>query len=315
MISVIVPTFNSANYIFEALNSVLNQTYDDFEVICVDDCSTDNTVEILDYFSKKDSRIKYLINDKNMGPGYSRNKAINVSSGDYVFFLDSDDWILPNTLQLLHDQAENKQVDLLIFKVFVYNENYKRFYNEKMYDVNILKDVSTRIFNRTDLDFNLLFLIPDTPINKFYRKSFLDDNNIRFTNENLIYEDTLLFFSVITKAEKIFFINEYLYIRRRRENSVVTLTNERMFDVFKIFRYGLELFFKDDLLWHHYKKELIIFFFKILDTKYQLVDDELKPKFFKEIKNFFLRCYIDYGLHDLILENVDNNILKRFEQK
>ena len=94
MISVIVPVYNVEDYLHVCINSILNQTYQDFEIICVDDASTDSSLEILEYFSLKDSRVKVLKNDSNKGPGYSRNRGLDVAKGEYVSFLDADDWLV-----------------------------------------------------------------------------------------------------------------------------------------------------------------------------------------------------------------------------
>lgn len=314
MISVIVPTFNVEGYIHVCLNSVLNQTYTDFEIICIDDCSDDNTLKILSYFSKKDYRVKILKNEHNRGPGYSRNRGLNEASGDYIFFLDSDDWISPNTFEVVHNIAECKNVDLVIFKLIVFYNNLKYFGFEKLYDINILNEYKDNNFNHYNLPSDKLFKIADMPCNKLYRKTFLDEYNIKFTDENLIYEDSEFFFNVITKANSISFLNEYLYIRRRRDNSIMTLTNKRLFDVFPIFKNILELFYNDKLLWDYYKRELVIYLFKVLNSKYDLIEKKFKSHFFKSVQYFFSRCYLEYGLYDVIMKNVDESILLKFKQ-
>ena len=106
LISIITPVYNVEDYIHVCLNSVLKQTYQDFEIICVDDASTDSTVEILEYFVQKDSRIKILKNESNKGPGFSRNKALKEAKGKYILFLDGDDWLSLNALEILVEKIE-----------------------------------------------------------------------------------------------------------------------------------------------------------------------------------------------------------------
>ncbi|MEH7321092.1 glycosyltransferase family 2 protein, partial [Priestia megaterium] len=89
-VSVIIPTYNVEAYIKETIQSVLNQTYQNFEIIIVDDCSTDGTVNVIKQF--QDTRINLFLNEKNSGPSYSRNKAINLAKGEWIAILDSDDW-------------------------------------------------------------------------------------------------------------------------------------------------------------------------------------------------------------------------------
>ena len=105
MISVIVPVYNVEDYLHVCLNSILNQTFQDFEIICIDDESTDSSSEILEYFASKDSRIKILRNEGNIGLGPSRNRGIDAAKGKYIIFLDSDDWYSFDTLETFFNVA------------------------------------------------------------------------------------------------------------------------------------------------------------------------------------------------------------------
>ena len=117
MISVIIPVYNSEDYLFVTLNSILKQTYSDLEIICIDNCSTDSSVEILEYFSKKDERIVILRNIEDKGASFSRNRGLKYAKGDYIFFLDSDDWVSPNTLEELFKNAESNDSDLVFYMI------------------------------------------------------------------------------------------------------------------------------------------------------------------------------------------------------
>ena len=115
MISVIIPVYNVENYWHVCLNSILEQSYGDFEIICIDDASTDSSLEILEYFAKKDSRVKILKNNSNRGPGFSRNRGLDVAEGKYISFLDGDDWFSPDAFETLIKKAEQDTLDLLLF--------------------------------------------------------------------------------------------------------------------------------------------------------------------------------------------------------
>ena len=123
MITVIIPVYNVEDYLHVCINSVLRQSYQDFEIICIDDASTDSSLEILEYFVRKDSRVRILKNDSNKGPGYSRNKALDNANGKYIFFLDSDDWITKETLEFLFNQCEKDDLDVIMFKNIVFYED------------------------------------------------------------------------------------------------------------------------------------------------------------------------------------------------
>lgn len=111
-ISVIVPVYNVAKYLERCLESILSQSFKDFEIICVNDGSTDNSLEILQQYAKKDKRIK-IINQKNSGAGYSRNIGINAALGNYLSFIDADDWIDELFLEKVYHLAEVSSADII----------------------------------------------------------------------------------------------------------------------------------------------------------------------------------------------------------
>ena len=151
-ISVILPVYNVEKYLHVCLNSVLNQTYQDFEIICIDDASTDSSLEILEYFAKKDSRVKIIKQDFNQGPGHSRNCGLNVAKGKYIFFLDGDDWIDFNTFEVLVKKAEDNNLDLLFFNEINFHEERREFSMEgHSYNDSII-NFDNNVFNHFDLD-------------------------------------------------------------------------------------------------------------------------------------------------------------------
>lgn len=314
MISVIIPMYNVEKYVHVCLNSVLNQNYSDFEIICIDDASMDSTLDILDYFTQKDSRIKILKNDYNRGPGFSRNRGLGEAKGDYILFLDGDDWLSSSAFECLLTNTEKNNLDVLIFKSVVYYEEYSDFGIEGYYDVKFLNDFENKIFNHFDLEKSRLFSIPNAPWNKFYKKSFLDENNIYFPNENLIHEDNPFYCSIITSANRISFINKYLYNRRRRPDSIMTLDNERLFDNIDIVYLILEVFLKNSQLYLYYKHEVLRCIFDvILDTKYEQIEEQFKEEFYNQVQEVYKNFITDYGLYNDILENVEKSILDKFQ--
>lgn len=118
-ISVILPVYNSQKFIKQAIESVLGQTFTDFELIIVNDGSTDSTLEIISDF--KDKRIR-LISQQNQGPGAARNNALKVAEGDYVMFLDSDDWYSKDALETAYHEAVRLNTDMTFFQMINYND-------------------------------------------------------------------------------------------------------------------------------------------------------------------------------------------------
>ena len=131
LISVIIPVYNSELYLKECLDSVINQTYKKIEIICVDDGSTDHSLDILNFYQKKDSRIK-VFTQENSGPSAARNKALDMAKGDYISFVDSDDFLKPDTYSTLIEYAtQERSWDLIIFGGNIVGER-NTYFEEKL---------------------------------------------------------------------------------------------------------------------------------------------------------------------------------------
>ncbi|HFU3800008.1 TPA: glycosyltransferase family 2 protein [Streptococcus suis] len=122
IISVCVPVYNSSTYLKECIESIRNQTFKDLEIICVDDGSTDNSLEILKEFQKLDPRIQLIVQERNMGVGAARNRAIDLASGQYMSFIDSDDFIEPELFEELYNKAIEKDAEIAICDVNLYSD-------------------------------------------------------------------------------------------------------------------------------------------------------------------------------------------------
>ena len=121
-ISVIIPVYNEEEYCNECIDSVINQSYKNLEIICINDKSTDNSLKILEDYAQKDSRITIINNQENKGLGFSRNVGLEYATGDYIFFIDSDDSILENTLELLLKNAISNESDVVLYKLLSYDD-------------------------------------------------------------------------------------------------------------------------------------------------------------------------------------------------
>ena len=120
-VSVIIPVYNSEKYISECLDSVLNQTFKDIEIICIDDGSTDKSFDILNRYNIKEKRIT-LLTQKNLGQSVARNKALEIAKGEYIYFLDSDDYIEPNLIEECIKKLDETQEGLICFNTEVVGE-------------------------------------------------------------------------------------------------------------------------------------------------------------------------------------------------
>lgn len=219
-ISIIVPVYNCSEYLEKCLNSLVNQTYKDFEIILIDDGSTDDSLYICKKYSKKYSDI-VLITQQNSGQGKARNKGINFAKGHYVTFVDSDDWIDKKMLQKLYNASNDGTADIVIgdlTKVMDKKNIYFKNYNE--------------ILNNPTRN----FIISHTgPVCKLIKTSLLKDNNLLFL-ENRIYEDLALMPLIGLYIKKVKYVNEALYYYRIRNNSTMK-SNKKLDDIFIVMDY------------------------------------------------------------------------------
>ncbi len=229
IVSVIIPVYNVEKYVEKCIISVLNQTYKNIEIIIVNDGSTDKSEEIILKYVKEDRRIRY-ISKENGGLSSARNKGIETATGDYICFIDSDDWIAVNFIECLLSRIEQDKSDISICNIkHVYSDNIDN--NEKIPNYHI--DINETINNKTALQY--LFngkKYQNHAVNKLYKLNLFKDNNIRFP-ENRIYEDAFTMYKLLYKAKKISLCNEYLYFYlKTREGSILnTKFNQKRLDL------------------------------------------------------------------------------------
>lgn len=224
LLSVIIPVYNVEKYLRECVESVLNQTYPNYEIILVDDGSTDSSGKICDEYS--DNVKVTVIHQKNGGLSAARNAGFDASEGEYIYFLDSDDYILPQTLETLYDEAVRNNSDVVFFDAFSFadggdfkvNQNYIR---KNKYEACIGPEMLDMLWKNDDYHSAVPLL--------FIKKCLLTDNGLRFVN-GIYYEDMVYTYQVFCLAKKISQCCEALYYRRYRKNSIMTSKkNEKHF--------------------------------------------------------------------------------------
>lgn len=221
-VSIIIPVYNVEAYLRECLDSVIEQSFREFEIICINDGSTDKSKIILEEYALLDTRIKIVDYPKNKGLSYARNKGLKIAKGKYIYFFDSDDILIKTAIENLYNIAEQNAVDGLLFdtKSIFENETLSQMFSK-------YKDARTffydGIFQGDDL-FNQLKKNGDfdTAVwRQFWSKSFLNDNHI-FFYEGILHEDHLFTLQAIFLAKKIKCVNESYHIYRRRVNSIMS---------------------------------------------------------------------------------------------
>lgn len=203
-VTVIVPTYNSEKYIEKCIETVNAQTFKEYEMLIINDGSTDNTLKIIEEKAKKYSWLR-VITIENHGQGYARNLGIKEAKGDYILFLDSDDLLKPETLEKTIKRIEQDKSDLVMFDWMRYSPDtneYKKASKKTFFDVNLLQGEDC---------IRILELKAYYTVASLYTKKFLQENNIRYA-EGHIYEDNVFIVLVATRAQKISILTDPLYI-------------------------------------------------------------------------------------------------------
>lgn len=215
LISVIVPVYNVENYISECLDSIINQTYKKLEIILVDDGSTDKSGDICEEYKIKDNRIK-IIHQKNAGLSDARNAGIDIATGKYIQFIDSDDYIDKDMIETLYKLIVENNADISICSNYILKDgitscecsNKKYIYNRKEALKEILIDEAIRSY----------------AWNKLFKKELFDD--IKFPSKK-VFEDVLTIPKLFEKSDKIVFVDIPKYYYRQRDGSILhKQTNE-----------------------------------------------------------------------------------------
>lgn len=222
-ISVIMPVYNAQRYIVNALESLISQTFEDLEIIVVNNNSTDKTGAICAEFAKKDSRITALNSQENLGPGKARNLAIDISKGEYIIFMDGDDTIESDMLEILYSKAIDRNCDVVVcgyFQDFL-DENDKLAYTVKV-DAPMIECCNNK---------ECIAAIPVLDVakvmsfswNKIYRASVIKENNVRFPDMRHS-EDYFFLMELMRYITSLYTVSNNLYHYNKTKTS--TLTNQ-----------------------------------------------------------------------------------------
>ncbi len=232
LISVIIPVYNSEKYLESAVNSFTQQTYKNLEILCVDDGSTDESVNILESLAQNDERIK-IYKQKNAGAGAARNTGLSKACGEYVYFFDSDDIADKKLIEKAYTRAAETDADIVAFNgyTFTYNDlNTKKF--KSGFNKNIIKDVD-RVFSYRDYPESILSTVNVVPWNKLIKRSFITENSIVF--EEISSTNDLTFSAVcLAAAQRIALLDSALvYYRLGHDGTVTSIKGKNLQNVIK----------------------------------------------------------------------------------
>lgn len=254
MVSVIVPVYNTGMFLTECLESIINQTVKNIEIICIDDGSTDNSYHILEEFSRKDKRIK-VVHKQNGGVLSARNAGLEMADGEYICFVDSDDWLEPDMIgRLLIEIGTADLISCGVYRQLSEEKTVKRIDDFRQGLFEGLVGVS-QVLRKMIYDFELCHLQPLTPwiYNKMYKKS-LAKEVAREIDELINYaEDSLFLYKYILKCDSIKIIHDCYYHYRYRKDSAIHSINQRILIDINLVYMGLQ----NDFV-NHYMKLLLV---------------------------------------------------------
>lgn len=276
-LSIIIPVYNVEKYISLCLESILKQSFKDYEIICVNDGSSDNSLSVLQNFKQKDNRIT-IIDKQNEGSGIARNTALAIAKGEYVYFVDGDDWLEDNALGKMILKADELNTDILTFGGLSYYETQGR---KGGYSADKLpKKYFNKVFASKDIKKDV-FKFPSTAWTKLYRRDFLIKNNIKFQNIK-VGQDQLPFFHSMITAERIAILPENLYCyRKNRKGAVTAVKKKKNFSPIYVF-YGIEEMLKSENLHDEYKSIFVSKYFSKATSWLGKFQDDLKHEYYIE---------------------------------
>lgn len=244
-ISVIIPVYNVADYLPKCLDSLLNQTFKDMEIICIDDCSPDNSLQILKMYAQKDARIKVIANKENIGAALTRNVGIDVAHGEYIYFMDSDDWLEPDYLAVMLQTIEREKTDIVlnlnimqetpeISKPYEYAANVKIATQGEYWDKwHVITDAPCLLWAR------------------LYRRDFLEKNHLRLSPMRTTCDDYIFHYTSNFYCEKTFLFYGLIYHYRVHNSSITGIAKVNK-------NWDLQFIKAYDAIYDYYKEHHIL---------------------------------------------------------
>ena len=320
-VSIVIPVYNVEKYLTRCLNSIINQTLDDIEILAVDDGSTDNSGRILDEYQLKYPEKLKVFHKKNGGMSDARNYGIQYVTGEYVGFVDSDDYVEPEMFEKMYLKAKEKMYDIVVCDFWEVKQGKKHAYTSR-----VEKDGEGEDYIK-----NSMLTIYSSPWNKIYKKELLCKN--LFT-KGVWYEDVEFLYRLLPDVNSIGVVHECFYNYMIREGSISNSAHKKIYDQIKNWN-GLIEYYKKRGIYDVYKEELeycyirflLAIFIKsasqfgikefkkakkeaIVNVK-KTVPDFRKNRYVKRdgVKNLYLRAYNSFFAYAVF---VTENLARKF---
>lgn len=293
-VSVIMSLFNVELYMRVAIESVLNQTLSDIELICINDGSSDYSLETAKEYAAKDDRIRILSYKESKGQAFARNRGIDIARGKYIGFVDGDDWVEPTMFEKLYENAEKNNAEVTCCAAALFNELLQECdFKNAYYNLSLMpSNLDNRVFSHEDTKSLLTGCINVALWNKIYRLDFMNENKIRFP-EFFIYEDMPFFYEVWFKAKRITLIRDYCYFYRvNRNGSTMSKIGNKVLDRPEMMALAYEMF-KKLPYFDEIKTQTAAWVIDDLFHRFTLVEARYRKEFFFLMKKLFKNLDLD----------------------
>lgn len=286
-ITVIVPVYNVENYVREALESVINQTYQNLEIIVIDDESKDSSGKICDEYAKKDSRIT-VVHQKNKGLSGARNTGLDLATGKYIMFLDSDDKFELDACENFYNEIEKTNADYVVGN-YIYIDDDGTKWEKPVFDQEKYKEFKLSIEDYK----NSFFIMNSTVWNKIFRKSFLDELKIKFV-ERVPAEDAIFTTYCFIKSSNVYYMPKIMYNYRMRYTDSISnsCSKDYFMGINKAYKIIYENFKENDRLDFYrffYAKSMNYILYKFIDSTRLTLEERIevldKMKWFYMLSN------------------------------
>lgn len=281
-ISVVVPVYNAIKYLKQCLDSIVNQTLQEIEIICVDDGSSDGSYELLQEYAENDQRVRVL-RQENSGAGAARNKGLEIAKGKYLSFLDADDYFAEDMLEVAYKNAEDRNAQIVVFRGERFDEVEKATYQMR-FTIREKQLPESEIFSGEDAAHTIFTVFIGWAWDKLFLREYIEEENLKF-QEIRTYNDAYFVFSALVHARRIYAIRDGVYIYHRvNSQTCLTDTRSKSWDcslsaVHKI-REGLTQSGKYEIFEQSYLNWAIVCLFKNLET----LQEDAFVAFFERLK-------------------------------
>lgn len=309
--SVLLYVFNDDEFLEDSLESILNQSFSDFELLCIDDESDDNSLSILKEYSKKDNRIK-IQSQKHKGFSSSINKLIASATGNYLYITKCGTLLKEETLKVIYETVNDKKLDMIIANVENYDKINDSLYENKQFSINeLINQTHGNIFNFTNIG-DLIFKMNPFLENILFSSDFFKENNFSL-DENSNYGDVLLFFEAILSSKSIYCIKDFLFIHLDYYTSLKNRKTEKLLDIPSLSNNILKIFKKYDEF-DNFKSFIYDYKFDLDFNYYEKIKETYKNDYFVKTKSSLINLVKNENEFDDFLENISDSNRKIFEQ-